>query len=99
MRAWHEWRVDLILALSLGILVGALSFLWGEGWMPALVIGVGIILSVSISTLFGIFMPIFLNRMELDPKVASGPVVLMIVDILTTAIYLGFATWWFLSGS
>jgi magnesium transporter len=40
--------------------------------------------------------PIGLNRLKLDPKVASGPVVLMIVDILTTAIYLGIATWWLL---
>ena len=31
-----------------------------------------------------------------DPRVASGPVVLMVADILTTAIYLGLSSWWLL---
>jgi magnesium transporter len=85
-----------LLGISLGVLVGCFSLFWQEGVLPAISIAVGIMVAVSVSAVFGIFMPILLNRMKLDPKVASGPVVLMIVDILTTAVYLGFATWWLL---
>ncbi|HSX11300.1 MAG TPA: magnesium transporter [Chlamydiales bacterium] len=94
VRAYREWQLVVLLAITLGILVGALSLFWGDGILPSIAIGVGIITGVSFSAIFGIIVPIGLNRLKLDPKVASGPVVLMIVDILTTAIYLGIATWW-----
>jgi magnesium transporter len=96
VRALREWQLVLLLALSLGVLVGSLSLFWGDGILPSIAIGVGIVAGVSCSAIFGIMVPIGLNRLKLDPKVASGPVVLMIVDILATAIYLGIATWWLL---
>lgn len=95
-RALQEWQLVVLVALTLAVLVGALSLFWGEGIFPSISIGIGIFFGVSLSAIFGIFVPIVLNRLKLDPKVASGPVVLMIVDILATAIYLGLATWWLL---
>jgi magnesium transporter len=38
-------------------------------------------------------MPVLLHLLRLDPRVASGPVALMVTDIITTAIYVGLATW------
>lgn len=94
LRAVREWQLVLMLAVTLGLLVGALSTFWGDGILPSIAIGVGIIAGVSLSAIFGILVPIALNRFKLDPRVASGPVVLMLVDILATAVYLGLATWW-----
>jgi magnesium transporter len=54
-------------------------------------IGAGIVLSVTFSAVFAILLPVLLFRMKLDPKVASGPVVLMIADILTITLYLSIA--------
>jgi magnesium transporter len=93
LRAIREWQIVFLLALSLALLVASFSLFWGDGFLPALAIGVGIFAGVSASAIFGIAVPIVIHRLKLDPKVASGPVVLMIVDILTTAIYLGFASW------
>lgn len=94
LRGFKEWRLVNLLALTSALLVGGLSLLWGEGLLPSVAIAIGILGGVSFSALFGICMPILLHRFRLDPKVAAGPVVLMIADILTTAIYLGVATWW-----
>jgi magnesium transporter len=47
--------------------------------------------------IFGISLPVVLHKMKLDPKVASGPVVLMVADMLTTALYLSLSAWWLLS--
>jgi len=95
-RGLREWQLAGLLAISSGVLVGALSLFWGDGFMPSFVIGIGIIFSVIISVLFGITIPIALHRIKLDPKVAAGPVVLMIADMLTTALYLSLASWWLL---
>ena len=95
-RGLREWQLAGLLAVSSGILVGALSLLWGDGFLPSICIGIGICLSVIISVAFGITLPVLLHRMKLDPKVAAGPVVLMIADMLTTALYLSLASWWLL---
>jgi magnesium transporter len=95
-RGRREWQVIGLLAISCAVLVGILSLLWEGGFIASLTIGVGILGSVAISSLFGLAVPLVLYRFRLDPKVASGPVVLMIADILTTALYLSLATWWLL---
>jgi len=95
-RGWKEWQLAGLLAVSLGILVGILSLFWGDGVLPSICIGVGITVSVVISVFFGMSVPLLLHLVRKDPKVASGPVVLMVADMLTTAVYLGLSTWWLL---
>ena len=94
LRTLKEWRIVGAIAVSCGFIVGAVSLFWGDGFLPSLTIGVGIMFSVAVTALFGIVIPIFLHLTRLDPKVASGPVVLMLADVLTTLFYLSLATWW-----
>lgn len=91
-KAVREWQLALMLATSLAVLVGLFSLLWQEGMTPSISIAIGIFLGIGSSTAFAIAIPIFLHRFQLDPKVASGPVVLMMADMLTTAIYLSIAS-------
>lgn len=91
-----ETRIVILIAISSGIIIGLVSLLWKDGPLPSLTIGIGITLSVIASSLFGISMPLLFHRLRLDPKIASGPVVLMVADILTTLFYLSLASWWLL---
>lgn len=91
-----EWKMLILLAITCGLVVGGLSLFWGEGVRPGLAIGAGIFISVTISGLVGAAIPLVLHANKLDPKVAAGPVVLMLADVITTAIYLGLSTWWLL---
>jgi magnesium transporter len=94
--AFKEWQVMLLIALSCGFLVGGVSLFWGDGLIASLTISIGILIGVTTSISFGIMMPIVLHTTRLDPKVASGPVVLMFADVITTLIYLSIASWWLL---
>jgi magnesium transporter len=40
----------------------------------------------------GVGIPALLHVLRLDPKLAAGPVTLMLTDVFTTGIYLGGAT-------
>jgi len=95
-KIFHEWRIIGLMALTSGFVVGAISIFWGDGIVASSTVGIGIMISVSVSSIFGVLLPITLFGLKLDPKVASGPVVLMLADILTTGIYLTLATWWLL---
>jgi len=89
-----ESKMALFLALTCGFIVGALSLFWGDGIPPALAISAGIIISVTITGTIGAGVPLVLHAAKLDPKVAAGPVVLMLADVITTLLYLGLSTWW-----
>jgi Mg/Co/Ni transporter MgtE (contains CBS domain) len=92
-RGFREWQLMIGIAISLAIIVAGLSLFWGSGLKPSFAIGMGILVGISVSVIFGIGLPVLLHRLKLDPKVASVPVVLMIADMITTTFYLGFATW------
>ncbi|MCK4934192.1 MAG: magnesium transporter [Simkaniaceae bacterium] len=89
----REWKIVALLSISCGIIVGAVSLLWGDGVLPGLVITVSIMASVYITSTIGSAVPLILHARKWDPKVAAGPVVLMFADVLTTLIYLSLGTW------
>ncbi len=92
----RESKLFILVAISCGLLIGSLAILWGDGWGPAVVIGTGITISVIVSAIIGVLVPFGLKSVKLDPKIASGPIVLMLVDAITTSIYLSLAYWWLL---
>lgn len=92
----HEAKLFVLIAMTCGVLVGAISLLWGDGVGPGIVIGLSILISIIVSATIGALIPLVLHTWKLDPKIASGPIVLMAVDIITTTIYLSIAFRWFL---
>jgi magnesium transporter len=95
-RMFSEIRTAILMSLTSGILVGVLSLFWGSGIIVSSTIAAGIVISVILSAVIGSSVPLLLHLNRLDPKVASGPVVLTISDVITTAIYLFLATLWLL---
>lgn len=96
IKSFQEWRAVVLLSVSSAILVGLLSLFWDGGIKPSITIGIGLLLSSIFSAVLGTLLPVVLYRMKLDPKVASGPVILMLVDMLTIGLYLTLAAWWLL---
>ena len=53
-----------------------------------LTVGVGIIMAVGISSLLGSLTPIFFIKAGIDPAISTGPIVIVLNDILGLGIYL-----------
>lgn len=92
VRSFKEIKVAVLIAFSSGLTVGLISFFFKEGLIPSIVISLGIALSTSISASGGLLVPMLLHISKLDPKVASGPIVLALADVLTTLLYLTLAS-------
>ena len=45
-----------------------------------------------IGPIFGYIVPVLLNKINVDPAVASGPFITTLVDIISLLIYFGLAT-------
>jgi magnesium transporter len=57
-----------------------------------LLIGGAMFATLLLGTLIGTLIPLLLNRMNIDPTAASGPVITTLNDILSLLIYFGLAT-------
>lgn len=97
-RLWREVLKQLKVALWLGFLCGALlavtALLWGSR-TPALlggVVGLSMFLAVSFSTLSGVLIPLTFYKLNIDPAIASGPLITTLNDVLGIALYLTSAT-------
>jgi len=95
-RMFSEIRTAILMSITSGVLVGALSIFWGCEMITSVTIATGIVISVILSAVIGSTIPLFLHLNRLDPRVASGPVVLTISDVITTTVYLFLATLWLL---
>lgn len=61
-------------------------------FMPMLAISVAIVVCMIAAAQIGAVIPIVLHLFKWDPKVASGPVALMLTDICVTLLYLSIST-------
>ncbi|MEA3287548.1 MAG: magnesium transporter [Candidatus Marinimicrobia bacterium] len=92
-----ELKVGFMLGTLYGILLGGSGYLLGLlGYMDigvmtavelGITIGVGIILAMATAAFVGALVPVLLNRINLDPAVATGPFVTTSVDILGVVVY------------
>ena len=62
-----------------------------------LVVGLGIAGSMLIATAFGSLVPLLLQRLDVDPAIATGPFVTTSIDILGVSLYLGIANYFLIS--
>lgn len=86
-----ELGTALLLGLACGIVVGAVVLVWQKDLLAALVIGASLILTLITANLVGLLIPTILHALNLDPKIASGPLALTISDLFTISIYFGMA--------
>lgn len=88
-------RLEIIIALILGIAggmsVGVIAFFWKKQLIAAIVIILSIFFSMTMACILGIIIPVFIRKFRFDPKIASGPVVLAVSDVITLFFYFGLA--------
>lgn len=88
----RESGVGIIIGVTCGILISIIAYVWLGNPMLGVVVGVSLLLTLIIGTLAGTIIPIFLYRINIDPAVASGPLITTLNDIFSLIIYFGIAT-------
>ena len=82
-----ELSVGLINGLICAVLLYGYAFLMDFGFELANTISVSLFIVILFSSLFGTFIPIFLNRIKIDPAFATGPFITTANDVLGLFIY------------
>jgi len=92
-RVWfQEIRVGLINGVVLGILIGLAAFLWKGNIYLGLVVGGALAINTLVAVSIGGTVPLVLKKMNVDPALASGPILTTITDMIGFFLALAFAT-------
>jgi len=87
-----EMAVGCINGVVLGALLGSVTLLWqGNLWLGA-VVGGALMLNTIVAVSLGGMIPLFLKRMDLDPALASGPILTTVTDMCGFFLVLSMAT-------
>lgn len=92
-RVWmQEVAVGWINGLALGILIALVAGFWqGNPWLGA-VVGFAMMLNTLIAVSLGGTLPLLMRRWNLDPALASGPILTTVTDMCGFLLVLGTAT-------
>jgi len=88
----RELRVGLIIGVTCGILIAIIAYVWQGDPILGLVVGSSLIITLIFGTLAGTIIPLILHRLNIDPAIASGPLITTLNDILSLLVYFGIAT-------
>src|SRR5215469_12958308 len=83
----RELATAVLLGVSCGFVVCVIAWVWRDDLRAATVIGGSIALSLMMACVFGLAVPSLLHRLKLDPKIAAGPVTLVLADFIALVIY------------
>jgi magnesium transporter len=87
----REVRVGVALGLASGVIVALVALVWlGQPAIAGILLA-SLMIAGLFGTALGFFIPQLVHRWELDPKIASGPAVLALSDVLVLSFYLGLS--------
>ncbi|GAB3793384.1 magnesium transporter [Virgibacillus kimchii] len=88
----RELWVGILIGITCGILISVIAYIWQGSLTLGIVVGSSLLITLIIGTLAGTIIPLVLYKFNVDPAVASGPLITTINDILSLLIYFGIAT-------
>ena len=93
---FYVWRKEVVVGIingvALGILVGLVAWIWqGNGWL-GLVVGLALSVNTMLAVSIGGTVPVILKSLDVDPAVASGPILTTITDMCGFFLLLGTAS-------
>ncbi len=97
---WKEMRVGFMVGILLGFFAGSRAYFVGMGSPQnslklAFTVCFTMILVVTIAKSMGAVLPMFFQKLKLDPAIMSGPLIASISDIFTLITYLSLAKYVF----
>lgn len=88
----REFGTGVILGVVCMIVIfGVITFLYDNA-LIGIIVGISIFAALSVATIVGTLIPLLINRLKLDPAVASGPFITTLMDNLGLIIYFTVAT-------
>ncbi|PWA12689.1 magnesium transporter [Pueribacillus theae] len=88
----REAGTGLITGSTCGLLISVIVFIWKKSLFLGFLVGFSLFCTLIVATVAGAIIPLIMEKLKIDPAVASGPFIQTLNDILSVLIYFGLAT-------
>jgi magnesium transporter len=86
-----ELAVGLLNGVLFAVLVGGVAWAWFGSLLIGLVIAAAMVVNMVVAGLFGTLIPITLDRLKIDPAIASSVFLTTVTDVIGFLAFLGLA--------
>ena len=87
----RETGVGLINGMIFALVMGAVGYVWFDSAALGAVIAAAMVINLLVAGLAGILVPVVLDRLKIDPALASGAFVTTVTDVVGFFAFLGLA--------
>jgi magnesium transporter len=88
----RELLLGLVNGFSIGLIVAVIALIWKDTPLLGLVVGAATLLNMICAGIAGVIVPLLMQRLKMDPALASPILVTTTTDTLGYFFYLGLAT-------
>jgi len=89
---FKEIRVGMIVGAVSGLVLAGIATLWLDSALLGLVVGASLAAAMTTATAIGTLFPLLINRLGVDPALASGPFITTVMDVISLMIYFTVAS-------
>lgn len=86
-----ETLVGLLNGIAFAVIISVVTFFWFQQPLLASVIGIAMVINMITAGLFGIAIPIILDKIGIDPALASAVFLTTVTDVVGFFAFLGLA--------
>ena len=88
-----ELLVGISNGIALGVLAGGVGYVWSDRNLSVgLALACAMVSTILLAGILGTLIPLLLNRLNIDPAVASGIFLHTLTDVISFFSFLGLAT-------
>lgn len=89
---YKELAVGAMNGLLWGVLVATVAVFWFDNPTLGFVFALALVINLLIAALAGTLIPLLLHRLEIDPALAGGVMLIAATDVIGFSVFLGLAT-------
>ena len=90
-RLFKEFSLSLINGLALSLFLLLFTWIWKGNMLTSIAISISLFSVIVVAGIIGTFIPLFLNKRDIDPALATGPFITTSNDIFGILIYFWIA--------
>ncbi|MDP8258292.1 MAG: magnesium transporter [Candidatus Aadella gelida] len=89
---FRQFKIALGLGVVCGVVLSLLTNIWMKNSLIGLIVGLSLFLVVVWSNFVGVITPLVFKKINIDPAIASGPLITTLNDVIGVFIYLSIAS-------
>ena len=88
-----EFLIGSLNGMALSLIMGIITYFWFDSINLAIAISAAILVNLGFACLVGIIIPVTINKLKIDPALASGIVLTTFTDVFGFLSFLSIATY------